>query len=128
MENESIDWRGRWNMLFDGLTEMVEMAEGHDLDELGGGHVNALLGSVRLIQPFNWVAWGVPYPTNEEIASLSLLDCVRHITRISRVNRTNEGALADALRSGMLVALCHRARLLANDGPVGTLAEMEAGA
>lgn len=112
----------KWQQLID---EIAEYSNGSAPDELGVGHVNALLGSVRLIQSFPWPTWGAPMPTIEEIANLSLADCVRHITRISRADRTMEGTIWGSIQSGHLLALCQAAHRLAGNGMVPPLAELE---
>lgn len=76
------------------------------LSDFPVAQLNSLLGSVGLVQPFNWNAWKVPVPEIHEIWKLSEDDCVRHVTRFVRADRTNEGVLRGSLRSGVLPALC----------------------
>lgn len=112
----------RWERLFTGLKEFAQM---EDPDELQVGRVNGLLGSVNLIQPFKWSSWNVPFPELEKIPGLSLVDCVRHITRLSRADRTNEGVIWGALRSGVLEALCRTAHERSGGQSVGILSNLE---
>ena len=47
-----------WLRVFDGLAELAQLSwpsEGQV------GQLNSLLGSVHMIQPFNWNAWEAPY-------------------------------------------------------------------
>ena len=73
-----------------------------------------VLGRLHLVQPFNWRQWNVPAPSRAEIETLALGDCVRHITRIVRADRVEQGLLMAAARSGDLRALCERARQLSS--------------
>ena len=111
----------RWERLFSGLTELSKI---EDSDELQVGRVNSLLGSVHLIQPFDWMAWNAHLPTTEEIANLSLGDCVKQITRLSRADRTNEGVLWGSLRSGLRLALCRAAQQRSGGHPIGSLSDL----
>jgi hypothetical protein len=112
----------RWERLFEGLKEFAQI---EDPDELQVGRVNSLLGSVHLIQPFKWTSWNKPFPEPEEIPDLSLVDCIKQITRISRFDRTNEGILWEVLRSGALEALCRTAHERSGGQIVGPLSNME---
>jgi hypothetical protein len=79
-----------WLRVFDGLAELAQLSwpsEGQV------GQLNSLLGSVHMIQPFNWNAWEAPLPALHEIWGLSADDCVKHVTRLSRADRTNEGVV-----------------------------------
>ena len=87
-------------------------------DEMSVAKLNVKIGSLHLVQPFNWNAWEADFPTHEQIAQLSLADCVRHITRLVRLNRFAEGVLSNAIASGDLLALCVQARKQANGRPV----------
>ena len=118
-----LDWTERWGRLFEGLKEAARV---QSPDEGSVGRVNDLLGSVHLVQPFSWTTWQVPFPSRETIHELSLVDCIKQITRLSRADRTQEGILWGALRSGVLLEICRVAWLQAGGGPVGTLAELEA--
>jgi hypothetical protein len=108
--------------LFEGLKEAARV---QSPDEGSVGRVNDLLGSVHLVQPFSWTTWQVPFPSRETIHELSLVDCIKQITRLSRADRTQEGILWGALRSGVLLEICRVAWLQAGGGPVGTLAELD---
>ena len=111
----------RWERVFSGLDELAKIEYP---DEAQVGKVNSLLGSVHLIQPFNWRSWNIPFPTTDEIPSLSLVDCVKQITRLCRADRTNEGILWGALRSGILQALCRSAQQRAGGQPIGSLSDL----
>ena len=126
----SVSWRKghyltdeaeRWERVFSGLDELAKIEYP---DEAQVGKVNSLLGSVHLIQPFNWRSWNIPFPTTDEIPSLSLVDCVKQITRLCRADRTNEGILWGALRSGILEALCRSAQQRAGGQPIGSLSDL----
>lgn len=74
--------------------------------ELDAGQLSSLLGGVGLVQPFNWNAWKEPSPEIHELWMLSESDCIRHVTRIVRAERFNEGVLRGAVKSGRLSVLC----------------------
>jgi len=112
----------RWDLLLTGLKEFAVLEYPNELQV---GRVNTLLGSVHLIQPFNWTAWNMPFPDPEEIPSLSLVDCIKQITRLARADRTNEGVLWGALRSGTLEALCRNAYERSGGQAVGLLSDLE---
>ena len=116
-----MEWDERWDRVFAGLEEAAQVVEP---DEASVGRVNALLGSVRLIQPFDWPNWREPFPQPEQIAHLSLADCIKQVTRLSPADRTQEGILWGALRAGVLLEICRVAKLRAGGGPVGSLADM----
>ena len=111
----------KWSALFVGLDEAKRNT---DFDELAVARVTALLASVRLVQPFDWMAWRAPHPTDAQIERLSLADCVRHITRIVRAERFGEGSVASAVGSGYLLALCRTAHRLSGGDVVSPLAEL----
>ena len=112
----------RWERLFTGLKDFAQIKYP---DELQVGQVNSLLGSVHLIQPFKWTSWNVPFPSPEEIPGLTLVDCIKQITRLARADRTNEGILWGALRSGVLEALCRTAHERSGAQVVGLLSDLE---
>lgn len=120
--NDVADQAERWEQLFAGLDEF-SLSE--TPTELQVAQLNRLLGSVRLIQPFNWTSWSAPFPATGDIATLSLADCIKHITRLSRADRTNEGILWGSLRAGILGALCHAAQLQSAGQSIGVLADLE---
>lgn len=117
-----MDQAERWEQLFRGLDEFAHI---ENPTEIQVGEVNSLLGSLHLIQPFNWMSWNGPFPRIDEIASLSLIDCLKQITRISRADRTNEGILWASLRSGILGALCRSAQLHSGGQPISALRDLE---
>lgn len=114
-EGELDDLEEKWDEL---LFTLIVMATGGDPDEADIAHLNVKIGSLHLVQPFNWNEWGADFPSRSGIADLSLADCVRHITRIVRLNRFSEGVLLNAVRSGELMALCMRAKEMANGEPI----------
>lgn len=114
----------RWQKLFEGLEEGARVEYP---DELQVAKVAGALGSVGLVKPFRWTSWQVPFPSSEEIQSLSLVDCVRQITRVVRAERTNEGVLWGALRSGALVEMCRVAHRHTQGDVVGPLPDLEPG-
>ena len=109
------DLEDRWDEL---LFSIIVMATGDEPAEADVAQLNVRIGSLHLVQPFNWNEWAADFPSREQIAELSLADCVRHITRLVRLNRFAEGVLFNAVRSGDLMALCMRAKQLANGEPV----------
>ena len=111
----------RWESL---NSELNELAKIEFPDEFQVGKLNSLLGSVNLIQPFDWMSWSATFPSTEEIASLSLLDCVKQVTRLSRADRTHEGILWGALRAGALEALCLAAYKQSGGRLIGSLREL----
>ena len=117
-----LDWDERWDRVFSGLKEAAQIAEPDEMDVY---RAKAPLASVGLIQPFNWMAWNVPFPRPEDIPSLSLPDCVRQVTRLVRAERTQEGVLWAAIRSGALLEICQVAAVW-TDGqvvpPISTMA------
>ena len=94
----------RWSELLEKLTSLEISDEFSESDHL---KVVQMLGGLRLIQPFNWNAWGAELVPFAELDQLDIHDCVRHITRIVRADRFSEGILAGAARSR---ATWHRAR------------------
>ena len=109
------DLEDKWDEL---LFSIVVMATGGEPTEVDMAYLNAKIGSLHLVQPFNWNEWAAEFPSREEIAELSLEDCVRHVTRLARLDRFSEGVLLNAVRSGHLMALCMRAKQMANGEPI----------
>ncbi len=118
-----LDWTERWDRLFEGLEAAARVK---NPDEMEVVQVKRLLSAVHLVQPFSWTTWQVPFPSRETIHELSLVDCIKQITRLSRADRTQEGILWGALRSGVLLEICRVAWVQVGGGPVGTLAELTA--
>jgi hypothetical protein len=116
-----VDVEERWEQLFRGLEEAALI---DTPNEIAVARVNVLLGSLHLVQPFNWMSWGAPFPTPDEIDSLSLENCIRHITRVSRADRTNEGVLWSTVQSGVLLAICKVAYRRAEGKTVGSLSDL----
>ena len=99
----------KWNSLF---SELARVAQLEDPSNIDIAHLNTRLGAVGLIQPFNWVKWGAPFPELHELWHLNIHDCIRHITRIARAERTNEGVLRSAVRAGAIPIICLTAHKL----------------
>jgi hypothetical protein len=114
-EGELNELEDKWDEL---LFSLIVMATGGEPTEAAVAQLNVSIGSLHLVQPFNWNEWAADFPSREQIAELSLADCVRHITRIVRLNRFSEGVLFNAVRSGQLLALCMRAKEMANGEPI----------
>lgn len=108
--------------MFDRLEEANEV---ENPDEIQVARVGSALGSLGLIQPFRWTSWQAPVPTADEIPLLSLVDCVRQITRVVRANRTHEGVLWAALRSGALAEICRVAQRHTRGEVVSPLPDLE---
>ena len=123
MENDAT----RWQNLFADLKVQANTINPTDSNL---AQVNRILGSVRLIQPFNWPAWKVWWPQLDEIPHLSLADCVRHITRMVRAERFADAEVTSRPTWGMLVdgrleALCRTAFLHTGGAIVPPFAEMD---
>lgn len=109
MENDEI----RWQTLFVDLKTQANVINPTDLDL---AKINKVLASVRLVQPFDWMAWKVFWPSLDEIPRLSLADCVRHLTRTVRSERFYDAVVTSRrtwvmLQDGSLEALCRTAFL-----------------
>ena len=100
---ENIDGLKKWSELFASLAILAKVK---DPDFTHVAQLNRTLGSVGLVQPFNWNAWRAPFIEFHEMWDLPLIDCVKHVTRVVRMDRTSEGVLWGALRSGALTILC----------------------
>lgn len=105
----------KWETLIADLESQVGSVR---WDETQMVSLSIKIGALHLVQPFNWREWAAPAPAREEIPQLSLDDCVRHITRVVRMNRVAEGVLASYAQSGDLLALCVQARKQAGGKPV----------
>ncbi len=111
----------KWTRLFDGMADfaktdsptMVEVAK-----------LSSLLGSVGLVQPFNWNAWNAPRIEFHEMWFLTLEDCIKFVTRIVRADRTSEGVLWGALRAGALTILCSVAHERAKGEPIPSIKDL----
>lgn len=115
------DIDSRWNQLLAKLSALETTTELSLKDHLEVVHQ---LGGLRLIQPFDWNAWGADVVPIADLGQLDIHDCVRHITRLVRADRFSEGVLAGALANGYLRALCVVARDRADGKPVPTLAKL----
>lgn len=108
----------RWNQLLETLGTLEESNQIGDDEHLS---VVQQLGALRLVQPFNWNAWGAEVISVADLDQLDIYDCVRHITRIVRADRFSEGILAGMISSGYLRVLCSVARRRAAGKPVPKL-------
>ena len=68
--------------------------------------INSHLGAVGLVQTYNWHEWQEPIPEPAEVADMSLIDCVKHVTRLVRADRTQEGILWYSITSGLMGKIC----------------------
>jgi hypothetical protein len=126
MKNTPEDIEQKWVDLFAGLaaSRVIERPTESDL-----ANVVSLLAGVRLIQPFDWMKWQVMAPSLDEIPSLSLADCVRHITALVRSERYREADVVDgsvwySLCEGRIESICETARIATNAGIVPPLEEL----
>jgi hypothetical protein len=126
MKNTPEDIEQKWVGLFAGLAaaRVIERPTESDL-----ANVVSLLAGVRLIQPFDWMKWQVMAPSLDEIPSLSLADCVRHITALVRSERYREADVVDgsvwySLCEGRIESICETARIATNAGIVPPLEEL----
>ena len=103
----------QWQRLFAGLERAARIEDPSEADVVV---MTSLLARVHLIKVFNWRAWEAPYPEESKLLEFSYDDCVKHITRIVRANRTQEGVLWGAIRSGMFAQLCATAHRKSIDG------------
>jgi hypothetical protein len=101
------DLDARWEAL---IGEIEEFSRSSLHDELQVAQLSVKIGSLHLVQPFNWASWNAPFPLQLEFEYLSLADCVGQITRLVRLNRVSEGVLARAAADGDLMALVVQAR------------------
>jgi hypothetical protein len=86
--------------------------------------IHTLVYALNLVQPFNWPQWSVPPIFDTRPADLSLKDCVRHITRITRQSRFVEGLFEACATEGQLGWLCRRAYELGG-GVVPTFTDLD---
>jgi hypothetical protein len=126
MKNTPQDIEQKWEDLFAGLATArdIERPTESDLATLV-----SLLAGVRLIQPFDWMKWKVMAPSLAEIPSLSLADCVRHVTALVRSERYREADVVDgavwySLREGRIEAICKAACVATNARIVPALEEI----
>ncbi|MEY3806800.1 MAG: hypothetical protein RIR69_1612 [Actinomycetota bacterium] len=119
----------RWQKLFADFKTQAQISNPTEIDL---ATVHQILGSVRLIQPFDWMKWQVAWPSIDEIPQLSLGDCVRHITRMVRSDRYADEEVGvihrttwQMLLNGELESLCRTAFLHTGGAIVPPFAEME---
>jgi hypothetical protein len=86
--------------------------------------LNSMLGSVGLVQPFNWNKWNAPRIEFHEMWFLTLEDCIKFVTRIVRADRTSEGILWGALHAGALTILCTVAHERAAGEPIPSVKDL----
>ena len=106
------DLNTKWDELFRAISAFEDSPEAGS-DEMSTLAIVRGLGSLHLVQPFNWTDWMrtlTEWPSLEQMSAMSLDDCVRFLTMIRRSDRFSEGNLAGAVRSGSIRALCERAR------------------
>ena len=101
---ETRDPKTLWDDLFKMFDDMLLETPTDEFDFRM--QVTPLMHSLRLIQAFNWPAWKVPYPTVEETRQMSLEDALKHIFRIRRQDRFEEGLFDMTIKSGLTPALC----------------------
>jgi hypothetical protein len=111
---ETRDPKTLWNDLFKMFDSMLLETPADEFDFRM--QVTPLMHSLRLIQAFNWPAWKVPYPTNEQARQLSLEDALKHIFRIRRQDRFEEGLFDMTIKSGLIPALCLAVKKHTNGG------------
>lgn len=68
-------------------------------------HFRMAIGSVGLVKPFDWPKWGAPGLTTEMVPMLDDEMSWKHVTRIMRADRFNDGVFEAYARSGSLTAL-----------------------
>ena len=101
---ETRDPKALWDALFKMFDAMLLETPADEFDFRM--QVTPLMHSLRLIQAFNWPAWKEPYPTVEETRQMSLEDALKHIFRIRRQDRFEEGLFDMTIQSGLIPALC----------------------
>ena len=93
----------KWEEL---IEELLVLATASRPSELEFANFHPKLGALNLVQPFNWKAWGEPFPEPEQAKLLDLENAVKQITRICRADRFMEGTLWATVCSGLLLGLC----------------------
>ena len=120
---EKVDLETRWMRLF---TELEKSQQSGQWDELHQANIQVLIGALHLVQPFDWPAWAVSVPdAGESLDHLSLIDCIKHITRIVRADRTNEGVLEWSVTAGVMAELCRVAHHKSQGQPIPSLDDLE---
>jgi hypothetical protein len=109
------DIDARWEAL---MQEIEKLSNSSSPSEGELARLNVKIGALHLVQPFDWNAWEAPPLDQIEIGQLTLADCVRHITRLVRLNRFAEGVLMSAVAEGDLMALVTQARKQAGGRPI----------
>jgi len=111
---ETRDPKALWDALFKMFDDMLLETPADEFDFRM--QVTPLMHSLRLIQAFNWPAWKEPYPTVEETRQMSLEDALKHIFRIRRQDRFEEGLFDMTIQSGLIPALCLVVKKHSNGG------------
>jgi hypothetical protein len=111
---ETKDPKALWGDLFKMFDAMLLETPADEFDFRM--QVTPLMHSLRLIQAFNWPAWKEPYPTVEQTRQMSLEDALKHIFRIRRQDRFEEGLFDMTIKSGLIPALCLVVKKHANGG------------
>jgi hypothetical protein len=111
----------KWKKAF----ELIQNAEqASDSSSFSSAEMSIALGALHLVQPFNWNQWPEPVPSREDVEDLSLLQCIKQVTRIVRADRTNEGVLWGAAHTGLLSGLCTTAQRLSAGQRIPSLQEL----
>ena len=92
------------------ISELKALALVEEFDEYLALMLISKIGSLNLIQPFDWNSWQVAYPEPEQAHLLDLETAVKHITRICRAERFYQNSIWGPIRSGLLMGLCLVAR------------------
>lgn len=116
---ETRDPKALWDALFKMFDAMLLETPSDEMDFRM--RVTPLMHSLRLIQAFNWPAWKEPYPTVEQTRQMSLEDALKHIFRIRRQDRFEEGLFDMTIQSGLIPALCLVVKKHTNGGVAPTV-------
>ena len=116
---ETRDPKALWDALFKMFDAMLLETPSDELDFRM--QVTPQMYSLRLIQAFNWPAWKEPYPTVEQARQMSLEDALKHIFRIRRQDRFEEGLFDMTIQSGLIPALCLVVKKHTNGGIAPTV-------
>ena len=63
------------------------------------------VGAAGLVRPFPWTKWGAPMLTTDMVPNLNDEMAWKHMTRIVRADRFNDGVFESYARSGVTTAL-----------------------
>ncbi len=107
-----------WQQLIDAVTALETKLSHDERDQVA---MKQAIAKLHLVQPFDWMQWSAPMLSEVDVDSLSIEDCVRHITRLVRGDRFAENLLAGWIREGYFRTLCEAARRKADGKPVPSL-------